>query len=479
MSRMFSKFLGSLALTLGLAVTGCGAPESSTPEGMQAPATQRTELRIVTPDAQKMPEEVRAALEKSIQGRPELPGPVSLVSLRMEGSWALGTLTSADLSKPLAEGQESHLGMDNMMAVLLVQTEQGWSAALNEDAHLRDLMALVPESGLAPAARAAMFPRKGEQQQALTAMYNGYKFMWPANTPFVITQGWHDPYTWNGQFGAYMGIDFDVSGAANSDILASAPGTVTYVCNDGTQVLLTITTSGTTEKMGYLHLDTASVSAAGIGQGSVVNFGTKLGRMLNSDGGTISTSCGTSMGTHLHMYLPYRGVTIDGKLFDTNSIPSGQSLYSSQGSTPPPSTEVIVDNTSSYFFKYGPSQYWYSGAVGYGGSTTYTYANGTTKSNYAQWKPTGGLLGAGYYTVYAYIPSNYATSQTAKYRIYANGGNYYATVNQNSYYNAWVSLGRYYFSSNGAEFVELSDATGEAASLYRMVGFDAIKWVKG
>ncbi|MBN1208713.1 MAG: hypothetical protein JXB05_27880 [Myxococcaceae bacterium] len=476
MRMMFSKVFGSVALTLGLAMAGCGAPEASTPEGTQLPATQKAELRIVTPDAQKMSEEARAALLKAIQARPDMTGSVSLISLRQEGSWALGTLTWADLSKPLALGDESHLTMDNMTAVLLVQTEQGWVAAINGDEHLRSLLALVPESSLEPVARAAMFPREGERQQALSAFYNGYKFFWPANVPFRITQGWHDPYTWNGQFGAYMGIDFDVSNASNSDILAGAPGTVTYVCNDGTQMLLTITTSGTSEKVGYLHLDTASVNAAGIGQGSVVNFGTKLGRMLNSDGGTISTSCGTSMGTHVHMYLPYRGVVIDGKTFDTNNLPTGQDLYSSQGTPPPPSNEVIVDNTSSRFTKYGPSQYWYTGNVGYGGSTTYTYANGSTQSNYARWTPA--LLGAGYYTVYAYIPSNYATSQTAKYRIYHNGTNNYATVNQNNYYNAWVSLGQHYFSSNGTEYVELSDATGEAASLYRMVGFDAIKFVK-
>jgi hypothetical protein len=94
--------------------------------------------------------------------------------------------------------------MDNMMAVLLVQTEQGWAAALEQDEHLRSLLALVPESGLAPEARAAMFPSRDDREQALTAMYNGYKFFWPAGVPFRITQGWHDPSTWGGQFGAYM-----------------------------------------------------------------------------------------------------------------------------------------------------------------------------------------------------------------------------------------------------------------------------------
>lgn len=476
MGKMFPRFVGSIALTLSLAVAGCGAPEGSTPEQTQAPVAARAELRIATPDAQKLPAEARAALEQALQARPELAGPVSLVSLRLEGSWALGTLTTADLSKPLAAGEESHLGMDNLQAVLLVRTEQGWRAALNEDEHLRGLLALVPESGLEPAARAALFPRKGEQQQALSAFYNGYKFFWPAGVAFQMTQSWHDPSTWSGQFAAYSGIDFDVVGATNADILAGAPGTVTYVCNDGTQMLLTITTSGTSEKVGYLHLDTATVNAAGIRQGSVVNFGTKLGRMLNSDGGTISTTCGVSMGTHLHMYLPYRGVTLDGKLFDTNSVPSGQNLYSSQGTTPPPSNEVIVDNTSGTFYKYGPAQYWSTGNAGYGGTVTWTYTD-TVLANSAQWKPS--LLGAGYYTVYAYVPSNYATAQQAKYRVYANGGNYYFTVNQNSYSNAWVSLGRYYFSSNGTELVELRDDTGEAYSLRRMIGFDAIRWVKG
>lgn len=475
MNRLFSRFVGSVALTLGLAVVGCGAPDASTPEDTQLPATQKVELRIVTPDAQKLPEEARAALLKAIQGRAELAGTVSLISLRLEGSWALGTLTATDLSKPLAVGEESHLTMENMTAVLLVQTEQGWVAALNDDEHLRSLLALVPESGLEPAARAAMFPRKGEQQQALSAFYDSYKFFWPAGVPFRITQSWHDPSTWSGQFSAYMGIDFDVRNATNSDIVAGAPGTVTYVCNDGTQMLLTITTSGTTEKVGYLHLETASVNAAGIRQGSVVNFGTKLGRMLPSDGTTISTNCGTSIGTHLHMYLPYRGVVIDGKTFATSSVPTGQDLYSSHG-TPPPANEVIVDNTSTRFTKFGPTQYWYTGNVGYGGSVTWTYAD-VVQSNYAQWKPA--LLGAGYYTVYAYVPSNYATSVQAKYRVFHNGVNNYATVNQNIYSSVWISLGRHYFSGNGTEYVELSDNTGEPLSQSRMVGFDAIRFVKG
>jgi hypothetical protein len=470
MKTMFMRLFGSAALALGIATAGCGAPESL-PRAPNA-GEQAEVLRLATPQADAMTEEARAALVRAIEARPDVKGPVSLVSLRWEGDWALGTLTGADLSQPLPEGEESHLTMDNLYAVLLVRTEQGWAGALEDDEHLRSLLRLVPESGLAPAARAAMFPRLGEAQQEVSAFYAGYKFFWPASTPFVVTQSWHDPSTWGGQFQAYMGIDFDVVGATNSDILAGAPGTVTYVCNDGTQVLLTITTTGTTEKMGYLHLDSATVAAAGIGQGTVVTMGRKLGRMVNSDGGSVVTTCGQSYGTHLHMYMPYKPITIDGQTFST-SVPSGY-LYSTQGTSS--TTEVIVDNTSAGFLKYGPAQYWFTGNVGYGGTVTYTYANGTTQSNYAQWKPS--LPSSGTYTVYAHIPSNYATSQQAKYRVYHNGASNYVTVNQNIYSNIWVSLGQHTFSANGTEFVELTDATGEAASLQRMIGFDAVKFVK-
>jgi hypothetical protein len=215
------------------------------------------------------------------------------------------------------------------------------------------------------------------------------------------------------------------------------------------------------------------VVGAGITNGTSITMGKKLGRMLASDGTTISTSCGTSKGTHVHMYLPSKNITIDGVVYTSSNWHSGQYLYSSQGSS---STEVIVDDVSGGFTKYGPSNYWFQASIGYGSHMWYTYVNGTTQSNYARGTPT--LPSAGNYTVYAYIPSNYATSQQARYRVYHNGANNYATVNQNGYYNAWVSLGTHYVSANGTEYVELSDATGEAASTSRMIGFDAIKFVK-
>jgi hypothetical protein len=54
----------------------------------------------------------------------------------------------------------------------------------------------------------------------------------------------------------------------------------------------------------------------------------------------------------------------------------------------------------------------------------------------------------------------------------------YRTVNQNAYYDAWVSLGSFAFSGAAGEYVELTDATGESYTTKRMLGFDAIKWVR-
>ena len=468
-SRTLGIALFSFAVMM---LTSCDADDLAD-LGDPSASSGDVELNLATPDAHVLPAEALQAITRAITAHPDAQGAWSLVNLRWEETWALATLASADFARPLADGDESHLDLGELHTLLLVHTDRGWQAALGSDPRVHELVDWIPPLALSSEARRAMFPRPDD----ITAKaYSGYKFFWPAGSAWVATQGWHDPYTWNNQFPAYTSIDFDKIGpvGTNSDILAGAPGTVSIVCNDGTQALVGITTSGTTEKLGYLHLSSSSVSAAGITQGMTVTMGRKLGQMLATDGTTVSTSCGTSSGTHVHMYFPYKPITIDGVTFTSTNWHSGESLYSSQGSSSP--TEVIVDDLGSGFTKFGPTAYWYQASIGYGSHMWWTYVNGTVKSNYAQWKPS--LPSAGNYTVYTFIPNNNATSQQAPYRIYHNGANNYATVNQNIYYDAWVSLGTHYFSANGTEYVELSDATGEAGSTLRKIGFDAIKFVK-
>ncbi|HSP82014.1 MAG TPA: glycoside hydrolase domain-containing protein [Myxococcaceae bacterium] len=141
------------------------------------------------------------------------------------------------------------------------------------------------------------------------------------------------------------------------------------------------------------------------------------------------------------------------------------------------------DDGDSCFSMYGPSQYWHretscgGSSVGTGGDLYWTYVNGSVTSNYVRWAPNfSGTGGAGNYTVSVWISRCFGTSQQAKYRIYHNGVSDYVTVNQNNVYDSWVTLGTFYFSNNGSEFVELSDATGESYSTYRQISFDAVRF---
>jgi hypothetical protein len=187
------------------------------------------------------------------------------------------------------------------------------------------------------------------------------------------------------------------------------------------------------------------------------------------NGNSALTYTFTTGGTHT---VSFR-VDVDGGVAEYDE---GDNIASATVSVGSGSVTVIVDDLSSGFVKYGPSTYWYQASIGYAAHMWWTYVNGTVQSNYARWTPS--LPSAGNYTVYAYIPANNATSQQAKYRIYHNATNNYSTLNQLSYSDVWVSLGTHYFSANGTEYVELSDATGEATSTYRRLGFDAVKFVK-
>jgi len=137
-------------------------------------------------------------------------------------------------------------------------------------------------------------------------------------------------------------------------------------------------------------------------------------------------------------------------------------------------TTVTVDDGDSGFVKYGPSEFWHREWIGYGGDMYWTYVNGTVVSNYVQWNPS--LPGSGNYKVEVFIPHNHATTTSAEYKVRANGSSYTTTVNQSIYYDQWVTLGTYYFSDSGSEYVELTDATGESGSTYRKIGFDAVRW---
>ena len=138
-------------------------------------------------------------------------------------------------------------------------------------------------------------------------------------------------------------------------------------------------------------------------------------------------------------------------------------------------TTVTVDDQSSAFVRGGPSTYWYQASIGYNSHVWWTYNRQSGVQNWGKWTPA--LNGSGNYEVYVFIPANYATTGNAGYRIHHNGvDDVRRPVNQNAYYNQWVSLGTYYFNDASDEYVFMGDETFETSSS-RMIGFDAMQFV--
>ena len=317
---------------VGLFVLLIGLPQSLDAAPPSPPTAYA--VQFVAPNANQLSEKARNAIIRAVNnwnGSPPEDNTFFLINLRYEGDWALATLTYANLDAPLAPGDESHLNPNNMFALVLVQTSGAWKAAIESDIQAQELLSLISDTKLNPAAKQAMFPnpliiRPDSPQQ----QYNNYKFPWRANQPWRTTQGWHDTYTGYG-FPANYSLDFDIRTDSNADIVAAASGTVTLVCNGTKEKLLVITTDGTSEKLGYLHLDKGSVEGEGIQQGTHVDQNRKLGRMWETPPSGDSDGCGTSYGTHLHVYFPEKPFSIDGKTFSQDNVHSGEDLYSSQG----------------------------------------------------------------------------------------------------------------------------------------------------
>jgi hypothetical protein len=150
------------------------------------------------------------------------------------------------------------------------------------------------------------------------------------------------------------------------------------------------------------------------------------------------------------------------------------------GSTVVPDTLLpggyeLVDTYSTGFVRGGPPASWYLAAGGQGSDYLWTSGHNRLDGSYnwARWYPT---LAAGAYEVFAYIPVGQATTATARYWVHPSGGYTLVVIDQGAYQGQWVSLGRYYFSSEFYEFVSLSNVTFEEPGTTQ-VAFDAIMWV--
>ncbi|GAB4517760.1 MAG: hypothetical protein OHK0046_24640 [Anaerolineae bacterium] len=312
-------------------------------ESQTAPPPSNYTVDFVAEGVNRLTDEARAAIVSAVNRWPEDTNgseTFTLIGLTWGSDWAIATLTYADLEQDpapaltLDEHEDTYIHPGNLIALLLVQTPDGWQAALDTEPAVQDLLGFVPQAELSQQARFAIFPpdtgllRPSEldiQQQ-----YNGYKLPWPGGFPWARTRtglGWHGG-TWSGRFPENNSLDFDIVNLANSDILAAADGIVTHICRVAgqQQAGVVIQTGGTTESLGYLHLQSGSIPA-GVTIGASVRQGNILGRMVE---GNVNETCGYSLGTHVHIFFPSRPFTMDGYTFSDTDTQGGVSLFSSQ-----------------------------------------------------------------------------------------------------------------------------------------------------
>ncbi|MBM3127581.1 MAG: hypothetical protein FJ009_02985 [Chloroflexi bacterium] len=144
--------------------------------------------------------------------------------------------------------------------------------------------------------------------------------------------------------------------------------------------------------------------------------------------------------------------------------------------SPAPATgDIAIDTQSAYFVKRGADDAWQTAPNGYGG-TAFALKNNPfaqLESKWARWYAP--LPRPGLYDVAVYVPANIGTTRGARYAIAHADAYDWRTLDQTLYANQWVSLGIYYFSATGDEYVALSDATFESARATTLV-VDAVRF---
>lgn len=141
---------------------------------------------------------------------------------------------------------------------------------------------------------------------------------------------------------------------------------------------------------------------------------------------------------------------------------------------PPPADEIIVDAAGDGWTQGGAPAAWRASDKGYGDSALWTNNNAFIQpvSNWGRWYPQ--LVQGRNYEVFVYIPGELASTTNARYLIFHAGSYDSVSVAQAAYSDAWVSLGTFYFTGQGGEFVALSNVTYEP-DVSRTLVWDALK----
>jgi murein DD-endopeptidase MepM/ murein hydrolase activator NlpD len=343
---------------------------------------------------------------------------------------------------------------------------------------LQEIAAAEPAEPVIPLADGFQYPLGRAGRQVTDDFYIATYFMDPNYYRAPDNGGaWHPGEDWNGLGGGDTDLGEPVYAVAHGRVVASNY----YVPSWGNIVLIEHQLpDGRHVWSQYAHLRDRLVAV-----GDVVSRGQQIGSIGKGDQ--------DRWPAHLHFEIRTQDVPPDAwfpNVRDANWVRANYTNPSAFIASNlahefvyKPSRvgqEFIVDTEGSTpavgTFEKAPVPYWWSAPHGYQGSTLWTYASQVQEENWGVWRPI--LPEAGRYEVFVYVPSYNATTRNARYQVNHQAGQSAVPVDQNRYYNQWVSLGKFVFNAGNAGSVRLGDVTGETWGQRCQIAFDAVKWVR-
>lgn len=148
-------------------------------------------------------------------------------------------------------------------------------------------------------------------------------------------------------------------------------------------------------------------------------------------------------------------------------------------SSQPEYNDTIIDDVfyghGFYIYNQPPShmQWFRDNNGGYNDHFWWTKSMKSSEACWVSWSPK--LTDEDDYDIYAYIPTNYAEAENARYHIFFSGRDTIVKLDQANFNDEWAFLGSYHINPADTIYIKLGDYTGTSG---QYMAFDAIKWQK-